>query len=398
MLNSGYRPSDRDGFEIAIICALPRETNAVLCAMDELWHDCRHYYGKIAGDDNSYDFGVMGSHCVVIVTLPHMGLVAASSASRSLKMSFRSIKLALLVGVCGAVPFKRDGSEIVLGDVIIGETVVELDYGRQYPHSFKRKNALLDIHGRPNGEILGLVQRWKVPTILEALRHGATWHLRHLLQRLNIGYPGADQDILFRSDYIHQHRGNCMECISGAGTVCQSSLTASCSYLKCDQGQVVPRQRLEADNKIPDPLIHIGSIGTGNAVIKSARHRDQYAQSEDIIAFEMEGVGVWDNVNCLIIKGVCDYADSHKSKGWQDYAAAAAAAVAKAVLDQYVTPQKLPFPALPLPLLAIILEALSPLQTRQICKILAISTILHRGIHMTVPPKIVRGPLKESCL
>ncbi|KAJ9244378.1 hypothetical protein DTO169E5_1983 [Paecilomyces variotii] len=46
-----------------------------------------------------------------------MGSVKASSASQSLKMSFSSIKLALLVGM-----FKKDGSEIVLGDVIISET------------------------------------------------------------------------------------------------------------------------------------------------------------------------------------------------------------------------------------------------------------------------------------
>jgi hypothetical protein len=60
----------------------------------------------------------------------------------------------------------------------------------------------------------------------------------------------------------------------------------------------------------------------------------------------MEGVGVWGKFNCLVIKGVCDYADSHKSKTWQDYAAVVAAAVAKEILRQYVTPQKLPQPTI----------------------------------------------------
>ncbi|KAJ4414026.1 hypothetical protein N0V85_003328 [Neurospora sp. IMI 360204] len=49
----------------------------------------------------------------------------------------------------------------------------------------------------------------------------------------------------------------------------------------------------------------------------------------------MEGAGVWEQLPCLVIKGVCDYADSHKGKGWQYYAAATAASVAKAVLDEY---------------------------------------------------------------
>ncbi|CAI7678929.1 unnamed protein product [Penicillium pancosmium] len=348
---SQCRPVSRDGFEIAIICALPRETNAVLCAMDEIWHDCRHYYGRVTGDDNSYDFGRMGSHCVVIVTLPRMGPVAASSASRSLRMSFNSIQLALLVGICGAVPFKKDDSEILLGDVIISDAIVELDYGRQYQGGFQRKDSLLDVHGRPNGEILGLLQRWKIPTILETLRRGSIWHLRHLLQRLQIDYPGASNDMLFASDFMHKHRTNCLECSGTVATICESALAASCSDNMCDEAHLVTRHRLEAikwGSITPDPNIHIGSIGTGNAVVKSAWHRDHHAQSEGIIAFEMEGVGVWDTFNCLVIKGVCDYADSHKSKVWQDYAATVAVAVAKEVLGQYVRPEKLPQPTIPI--------------------------------------------------
>jgi nucleoside phosphorylase len=70
--------------------------------------------------------------------------------------------------------------------------------------------------------------------------------------------------------------------------------------------------------------------------MRSSKHRDQYAESEKVIAFEMEGAGVRKSFNCLIIKGVCDYADSHKNKKWQDYAAAVAASVAKEVLGKYV--------------------------------------------------------------
>jgi hypothetical protein len=37
--------------------------------------------------------------------------------------------------------------------------------------------------------------------------------------------------------------------------------------------------------------------------------------------------------NCIAIRGVCDYADSHKHKKWQPYAAAVAAAYAKRLLS-----------------------------------------------------------------
>jgi hypothetical protein len=35
----------------------------------------------------------------------------------------------------------------------------------------------------------------------------------------------------------------------------------------------------------------------------------------------------------LVIKGICDYADSHKNKRWQPYAAGTAAAYAKELLS-----------------------------------------------------------------
>jgi len=40
---------------------------------------------------------------------------------------------------------------------------------------------------------------------------------------------------------------------------------------------------------------------------------------------------------CLVIRGICDYADSHKNKIWQNYASAAAAAYAKLLLSRLRT-------------------------------------------------------------
>jgi nucleoside phosphorylase len=362
MASPPCRPPNRNEFEIAIICALPLETNAVLCSLDEIWdEETRHRYGKSAGDENSYDFGRTGRHNVVVVTLPSMGKVSASSAARSLSMSFGSVKLALLVGICGGVPVKSDGTEILLGDVIMSEIIVELDFGRQYPMGFKRKDTIMDVHGKPNDEILGLLNRWKILHHLHELRKQSLSHLTKLLQKpnLNTRYPGADEDKLFEPDYIHKHHTGCTTCSQWtnlSGTICDAASTASCSELWCDESKLVTRRRLNAtdgpagqdkDNEIPMPLIHFGSIGTADTVMKSAEHRDQYAESERVIAFEMEGAGVWDKFNCLVIKGVCDYADSHKNKKWQSYAAAVAASAMKEVLAQYVKHDKPSQPDMP---------------------------------------------------
>jgi len=72
--------------------------------------------------------------------------------------------------------------------------------------------------------------------------------------------------------------------------------------------------------------------------MKSGEDRDNIAARYGVIAFEMEGAGVWENFpGSLVIKGVCDYADSHKSKRWQGYAAATAAAVMKGFLENWST-------------------------------------------------------------
>ncbi|KUL90936.1 hypothetical protein ZTR_00686 [Talaromyces verruculosus] len=338
------RPLNRIDFQGAIICALPLETNAVLCCLDEIWHDAPQYYGKCEGDNNAYLFGRSGRHDVVVVTLAGEGKVNAASSAQSLKMSFNSIKLALLVGICGAIPFKKDGTEIILGDVIISEVIVDVSHGRQYPGGYYRKDTLLDVYGRPDEQILGLLRTWKTKVLLEKLREETKNNLTTLLKHPHLGtkYPGALEDRLYPPQYIHMHHSDCMACLHEFA--CEDALTASCNDLNCDLSMLVYRERLlDTFNQYPEtptPFIHFGSIGTGDTVMKSAIHRDEIADTENVIAFEMEGSGIWDKFSCLVIKGVCDYADSHKNKNWQNYAAAVAASAMKVVLEQYVTSQR----------------------------------------------------------
>jgi nucleoside phosphorylase len=56
------------------------------------------------------------------------------------------------------------------------------------------------------------------------------------------------------------------------------------------------------------------------------------AELGGILCFEMEAAGLMNTFPCLVIRGICDYADSHKNKRWQPYAAATAAACAKEIL------------------------------------------------------------------
>jgi nucleoside phosphorylase len=104
------------------------------------------------------------------------------------------------------------------------------------------------------------------------------------------------------------------------------------------RARLVSKRQLEQEGckDAQDPTIHVGRIASGDVVMKSAEHRDQIASKENIIAFEMEGAGVWEELQCIIVKGVTDYADCHKSKKWQNFAAATAASAAKALLEMYI--------------------------------------------------------------
>lgn len=357
---SSSPPSDRDDFSVAIICALQSEYNAVSLVFDEFWDDDEDRYGKADGDPNHYTTGRIGKHDVVLALLPQMGKTNAASAAASMCCSYRALKLALLVGICGGVPMGEHG-DILLGDVILSESVVQHDFGRHYPHKFERKNTFKDNLGRPNKDIRNLLtlfgtdrgmERLETRTIgcLEQLQAKAASSWR--ISRGKYEYPGTAHDKLFRPGYRHKHSFSttciCSSCVQGEDPTCDDAIVASCDELGCDNAQLVDRFRLDVKRQlerdsspaVQQPAIHIGAIASGDAVIKSAAHRDRIAQHENVIAFEMEGAGVWDEVPSIVVKGVCDYADCHKNKRWQNFAAATAASTAKAILERYTQTDK----------------------------------------------------------
>ena len=144
------RPATRANFEIALICALPLEADAVEALFDHHWDDDGPPYDKAVGDPNAYSTGAVGRLNVVLAHVPGMGVANAAAVAANCRASFPNIKLAVVVGVCGAVPFGADGDEIILGDVIISDGVVQYDLGRRLPECFVRKDTLLDSLGRPN--------------------------------------------------------------------------------------------------------------------------------------------------------------------------------------------------------------------------------------------------------
>lgn len=342
-------PTTRVEFEVAIICALPLEASAVVDLFDEHYDDEHDIYGKQEGDSNAYSTGRIGQHDIVLAHMPGMGKSSAANVASGLRSSFTGIKLALIVGICGAVPIPSPNNPIILGDVIISNSVIEFDFGRQYPDHFERKSGTKDTLGRPNSDIRALLNKLEVRHVREKLGEKILQNLANLREKIDTArYPGVNQDRLFEATHRHMHRGKffsrdclCSMARSHSDPVCKKASESSCDVLECNLLAVLenPARRKRLDAEAPTPLVHIGTIGSASTVMKSAEHRDLIAQRDNIIGFEMEGAGVWDNLPCIIIKGVCDYADSHKNKHWQDYAAATAASAAKAFLDYWTSTQ-----------------------------------------------------------
>lgn len=346
--SSPSEPKYRSDFKIAIICALTLESDAVQDVFDNRWDEVK--YGKTPGDPNQYTTGVIGCHNVVVVHMPGMGKSNGASAAANCRASFPSLGLVLVVGICGGVPFPKNGVEIVLGDVVISDGLIQYDLGRQFPDKFIRKH---DTIARPNSEILSFLAKMKGRWNMKKLRERTSAHLEFLRSATELDaiadYPGAWRDKLYEPNYRHKHQATptcdvCNGCQSRNDPVCEASLTLDCETLQCDDKHLIARQRLAVladknENKITsaEPFIHFGLYASGDKVMKSGEEREIIAKEEGVIAFEMEGAGVWEGFpgRCLVVKGVCDYADSHKNKRWQIYAAATAAACTKSLLESW---------------------------------------------------------------
>jgi nucleoside phosphorylase len=318
-------PTSRSGFQIAFVTAVPTEYDALYELFDEKYDRNGTIYGKGPGDFNIYTTGKMGKYNVVLLCLADIGKMHAAQAVSSLRMSYLGIKYVFVVGICGGAPFDGD-HPIYLGDVIISTRLIEYDYGRQYPGMFKLKDTYLKTQ---NLEVRNLHRFLSTEISKLDFQARVSHHLAQLSPQRSKP-PISAPDILYNSDYVHRHRGSSLACDCSACDICEEATHQGCDKLGCEEGQI-RRRRIETHG----PNIHFGAMASADRVLKSGIDREWLTKTHGVLGFEMEGAGLWDGIiSCTIIKGICDYADSHKQKTWQDFAAGTGAAATKAILEQ----------------------------------------------------------------
>jgi nucleoside phosphorylase len=309
--------SNPERYTVGWICAIPTEYTAAQALLDE-----RHEGPEAVSrhDNNDYTLGRIGKHAVVVAVLPdgEYGTSSAASVARDMLHSFPNIRIGLMVGIGGGAPSPKN--DIRLGDVVVSAPrggrggVLQYDFGKTIQDQEFRPTGFL---GQPPTVLRTAVSGLKTQYELDG--HKLSEDIDRMLAdkpRLQKKYrrPDVDSDRLYQSAVTHPQgdEGACAK-------VCSS-----------DASQLVPRPRRteEEDN----PAIHHGLVASADKLMKDASIRDKLAAEYGILCFEMEAAGLMNHFPCLIIRGICDYSDTHKNKEWQGYAAMAAAAYAKDLL------------------------------------------------------------------
>ncbi|PWY68509.1 purine and uridine phosphorylase [Aspergillus sclerotioniger CBS 115572] len=285
-----------DDYTIGWISALPLEMAAAKAMLDE-------FHPKLPQDPNDSNIYTLGSafgHNVVIACLPS-GVYA--------------IRFGLMVGIGGGAPRKE--VDIRLGDIVVSKPtdtfggVIQYDYGKTIQGgSFLRTGSL----NKPPQVLLAAVS--EIQTEHMSGRCQIQTNLARLVKMSpkmsQFTHRGQLYDHLYEAGYDHD----------GSGSTCD----------QCSKDRLV----LRVPRASSDPVIHYGLIASGNQVMKEGVTRDRLSRELGIFCFEMEAAGLMDHFPCLVIRGICDYSDTHKNKQWQEYAAATAAAYARELL--YVIP------------------------------------------------------------
>ncbi|KAK6540191.1 hypothetical protein TWF694_009010 [Orbilia ellipsospora] len=308
---------DLTDYTVGWICALTTEYVAAQLFLDE-----KHRKPSTQiQDHNNYTLGSIGEHLVVIAAMPsgEYGKSSATAVAKDMLRSFPNIRIGLMVGIGGGAPSSKH--DIRLGDIVVGVPrdgrggVLQYDLRKLVQGQGFHMTGFLD---RPPSVLLtalsGLSARYEIEghQIEERINDVLTKNPR--LQK-KYKRPDQNSDQLFQSHVVHHEQG------VACGIICGK-----------DPSDLVmrPSRTKEDDN----PAIHHGLIASGDSLIKDAIFRDELAANHGVLCVEMEAAGLMNQFPCMVIRGICDYSDSHKNKEWQGYAAMAAAAYATDLLSE----------------------------------------------------------------
>ena len=296
-----------EDYTVGLICALPEELTAIRLALDDV-----HPEPPLTFEDETvYIFGSTAGHNVVVGWLPagRYGNNSAAVTATKMRLNFKSIRFALLVGVGGGVPSPE--ADIRLADVIVSQprlqngSVIQYDLGKVRNMGAVERTGYLQP---PPAFLLNATLKLQSDHSM-GFKHYHDF-LRAICNTHNCSRPISEMDILFEASSKHVGSTDCKQCLE-----------------ECH----VTHREPQLDYQ---PVVHYGTIASGNTLMRNGVARDKInSDLGGVLCFDMESAALMNIFPSLIIRGISDYADSHKDKKWQPYAAAAAAAYAKEPLS-----------------------------------------------------------------
>jgi nucleoside phosphorylase len=264
-------------------------------------------------DTNCYVLGSLGGHNVVLASPPSgvYGSTSVAAVATQMLETFKFIRFSLMVGIGGGAPSTKNN--IILGDIVVSKPtatrpgLMVYDFQNSTPDQFTGTKAL----NKPSNVLLTAAGKAETNSILGESQIPRYISKVVLADPTTFAHPGPDEDVLFDSDYDH---------------ITTEFAENGCD--RCDPNRIRGRPPRETQ----DPKVHYGLIASANQWMSSRATMEKLAREHGILCFETEAAGFMDTDQCLVIRGICDYADSHSTKLWHGYAAAAAAAYAKEIL------------------------------------------------------------------
>ncbi|ESU15233.1 hypothetical protein FGSG_08155 [Fusarium graminearum PH-1] len=319
-------------YTVGWVCVLPKEQTAALAMLD-----CEHpALPKQPTDKNAYTLGAVGEHNVVIACLPKgmYGTNSAATVAARMLDTFPSIKFGLLVGIGAGIP-----PQVRLGDVVVSSPikqypgVVQWDFRESIKGgNFKRIGAL----NNPPSELLTAL------TKVESKREMTGPKIPQYLDELATKYPKLKtkyiksdllKDPLFSPTGVRDDRVGWIALFITIWQTIAILFKFFLGWRTLASGSSADGESSEGPR---DMQVHYGLIASGNRLVKDSVLRDNINHQMDghVLCLEMEAAGLANDFPCLVIRGICDYADSGKNKDWQEHAAAVAAAFAKELLSE----------------------------------------------------------------
>ncbi|KAJ5668442.1 uncharacterized protein N7477_007012 [Penicillium maclennaniae] len=290
--------SSPENYTVRLICAITTEyvaAQAFLMKSTMAQHICRPHNKK------NNILGKTRKHNVVISGLPlrEYGTSSAARVAEDMMHNFPNIHIGLMVGIGGGAPGRKH--EIRPGDIVVSTSrngqgsVIQYDYGKTI------QGQIFQQTGDSN----------QPPTILRAAVNG---HALNTSAKGIIWMMRRKESLRRSRDYgtgisITHPSGKDLPCASRCGD---------------DPSCLVARPL--CTEKDDNPAVHYALIASVNQLMEDASIWDKLAAQKDVLCFEMEAAGLMNHFPCLVIRDICEYADSHKNKNWQGYAAMVAAA------------------------------------------------------------------------